>query len=99
MTEFSGGENSSELYFNNPLAFVAGMQGEALERIRRNTHLTLVCGQGQWEEGCIEETIAMGRLVDAKDIPNLTDIWGRESRHDWDYWKKQAAMHVPRLVS
>lgn len=93
------GQNSPEVYFNNPLAFVPGLSGEALERVRRNTHLTLVCGRGMWEEGCIEETLAMGELLPAKGIPCTIDIWGRDSRHDWDYWQKQVVVHLPRLLA
>ena len=92
-------ENGSELYLNNPLAFVPGLEGEALARVQRNTFLTLVCGQGKWEEGCIEETIALGRLLKHKQIPSETDIWGTDSRHDWDYWQKQVAMHLPRVLA
>ena len=98
LDDLTGGETSPELYFNNPLAFLPGLGGEALDHVRRNTHLTLVCGQGPYEEGCIEETIALGRLLRAKQIPSATDIWGRESRHDWDYWQKQVALHLPRVL-
>lgn len=98
MTELTK-ENSGELYFNNPLAFVPGLSGDALDRVRKHTHLTLVCGRGPYEEGCIEETIALGNLLQHKQIPSHTDIWGRDSRHDWDYWKKQVVMHLPRVLS
>ncbi|MDC0722222.1 alpha/beta hydrolase-fold protein [Nannocystis bainbridge] len=97
-TELTGKHNDAELYFNNPLAFVPGLRGEHLERLRRNTHLTLVCGRGAYEEGCIEETIALGQLLREKDIPSVTDIWGRESRHEWDWWQRQVAVHLPRLL-
>lgn len=93
------GDNHPELYFNNPLAFVPGLQGEHLDRVRKHTHLTLVCGRGKWEEGCIEETIALGELLQQKQIPSHTDIWGRDSKHDWDWWQKQVVVHLPRLVS
>lgn len=99
MTALTGGDNSQELYFNNPLAFVPGLQGEHLDRVRKNTHLTLVCGRGKWEEGCIEETIALGELLQHKQIPSQTDIWGRDSRHDWDWWQKQVSLHLPRLLA
>ena len=98
-TELTGGENNQELYFNNPLAFVPGLQGAGLDLVRRNTQITLVCGQGPYEEGCIEETIALGKLLRAKQIPSETDIWGRDSKHDWDYWKKQVALHLPRVLA
>jgi esterase/lipase superfamily enzyme len=99
MTALTGGESHSELYFNSPLHFVPGLQGEHLDRVRKNTHLTLVCGRGMWEEGCIEETIALGELLQHKQIPSQADIWGRDSRHDWDWWQKQVAVHLPRLLA
>lgn len=97
-TALTGGENNGDLYFNNPLAYVPGLDGAALDFVRQNTHLTLVCGQGPWEEGCIEETIALGHLLDRKGIPNLTDIWGKDSRHDWDWWRKQVVFHLGRML-
>lgn len=92
----NGGFDSAEVYFNNPLAFVPNLQGEALERIRRHTFISLVCGQGAYEEGCIEETIWLGQQLARKQVPHVTDIWGKESRHDWGWWKKQVVQHLTR---
>jgi esterase/lipase superfamily enzyme len=39
----------------------------------------------------------MGKLLDSKGIPNMTDVWGRDSRHDWDWWRKQAVLHFQRM--
>jgi len=51
MTHFTGGFSNLDVYFNNPIAYVAHLEGEALERVRRHTHLVLVCGRGQWRRG------------------------------------------------
>lgn len=96
MTHFTDGFSNAEVYFNNPLAYVRGLDGEPLERIRRNTRLVLVCGQGAFEEGCIEETQALADLCEAKGIPHDRDIWGRDSAHQWGWWKRQAAYHLAR---
>ena len=56
----------------------------------------MVCGTGKWEEGCIEETIALCDWFERKGIPHQRDIWGRDSVHDWDWWKKQAVYHLNR---
>lgn len=93
-TAFTDGEMTGDVYFNSPLHFVPGLQGAALERIRSQTHLTLVCGQGKWEEGCIEETIALAELLSAKGIPHTRDIWGRDVTHNWVWWKRQATLHL-----
>jgi len=94
--QINGGHNSQSVYFNNPLAYVPNLQGEALSRIRQNTHVVLVCGRGAFEEGCIEETLALGAVLKQKQIPSETDIWGPESRHDWAWWKKHLTKHMWR---
>jgi esterase/lipase superfamily enzyme len=96
MRGFTEGFDSPDVYFNNPLAFVPNLEGEHLERVRRHAHLVLVCGQGKWEEGCIEETRALGAVLDAKGISNETDIWGHDVSHDWHWWRRQAQYHLQR---
>ena len=94
ITHFTGGFSNTDVYFNNPLAYVPNLQGEHLERVRRNTHLALVCGQGPWEEGCIEETIALAAVLAAKDIPYERDLWGHDVSHGWAWWQRQARLHL-----
>ena len=53
-------EPSDLIYFNDPLAFVPNLGGAALERVRRQAHLTLVVGRGAHEHGCIPETVELG---------------------------------------
>ncbi|MDJ0841373.1 MAG: alpha/beta hydrolase-fold protein [Acidobacteriota bacterium] len=95
MTHFTGGFSNGDIYFNNPLAYVPNLEGEYLHRVQQ-THVSLVCGRGQWEEGCIEETIALGEILKRKEIPNEVDIWGRDSSHQWPWWRRQALYHLGR---
>ena len=97
LRNFTNGYDSAEVYFNNPLAFVPQLRGPALEAARQ-TKLTLVCGQGLWEEGCIEETRALAHVLRSKAIPCDEDIWGHDVRHDWEWWKRQAAFHFQRVL-
>jgi esterase/lipase superfamily enzyme len=94
-TALTHGEEHPELYFLNPLAFVPNLHGAELDRVRR-THLTLVCGQGRWEEGCIEETIALAEILAHKAIPHERDLWGFDVFHDWEWWRRQAVHHFGR---
>jgi esterase/lipase superfamily enzyme len=98
MTHFTDGFSNNDVYFNNPLAYLPNLGGEQLERVRRNTHLVLVCGQGAYEEGCIEETQAMADLCQAKGIPHTRDIWGHDVSHNWTWWKRQAQLHIGRKL-
>lgn len=85
---------SEEFYFNNPMAYAANLHGEALEHIRHNAHLSLVCGQGAWEEKCLAETQALGRILAEKGISHEQDIWGHDVEHHWDWWRKQVVHHL-----
>ncbi len=93
---FTGGYSNTDIYLNNPMAYVSNLEGEHLARVRDNTHLTLVCGQGQWEEGCIEETQTFARILEAKGISHFRDIWGHDVSHDWSWWHRQAWMHLSK---
>ncbi len=94
VTEFAGGLTSPDVYFNNPLAYVPNLAGEPLERVRRETQVTLVCGQGAWEDGNIEETQALAAVLAAKGIPCTLDLWGHDVAHEWTWWRRQALHHL-----
>jgi esterase/lipase superfamily enzyme len=93
-SQFLGGYRDQDAYFDNPLAFVPNLQNEALEQIREHTHLALVCGRGPYEEGCIEETLALAELCRLKGIPHDRDIWGLDVAHHWRWWQRQAVYHL-----
>jgi len=95
---FLGGYDDQEVYFHNPLAYAYNLSGAPLERIRERTRLTLVCGRGKWEEGCIEETQELGALLAHKGIDTHTDLWGHDVSHDWVWWKRQALYHLARTL-
>lgn len=94
ITAFTGGFTNDDVYFSNPMAFVANLEGEHLDRVRGHTHLALVCGQGQWEEGCIEETCRLADLLAAKGISHERDLWGHDVSHTWPWWHRQAQLHL-----
>lgn len=94
LTHFTSGFSNSDVYFNNPMAYASNMEGEYLERVQQHTRLALVCGQGKWEEGCIEETHALANILAAKKIPHHRDIWGHDVSHDWVWWQRQTVFHL-----
>ncbi len=93
-THFTGGYSSLDVYYNDPIAYVSNLNGEHLERIQQHTFLSMVCGQGPWEEGCIDETRLLCNLFEAKGIPHHRDIWGHDVAHDWNWWRRQAWFHL-----
>jgi esterase/lipase superfamily enzyme len=93
------GFDSGDIYFNNPMAFVPNLDGAPLEQLRELAHLVLVCGQGKWEDGNIEETLALAGLLADKGISHECDLWGQDVSHGWDWWQRQARHHLLRLIA
>lgn len=95
-THFTGGFSNEDVYYSNPIAYVPNMEGEVLERVRTQTHLSLVVGQGAFEEGCTEETRTLASILEYKGIPHSCDVWGHDVSHDWKWWHRQAWLHLSR---
>jgi len=93
-TWLTDGYESEAVYFNNPMAYVPNLDGEELERVRRNAHLVLVCGQGKWEDGNIEDTHAFADMLAAKGISHERHLWGHDVSHAWVWWRRQARHHL-----
>jgi esterase/lipase superfamily enzyme len=93
------GERGETLYFNTPLDYVANMDGDHLAWIRSQVFLLLVCGQGMWEDttGSLESTRALAAVLAEKGIPHEMDLWGHDVAHDWPWWRRQFAHHLPRF--
>jgi esterase/lipase superfamily enzyme len=96
VTPFVNGHQGPDIYFNNPVAYVPGLHGEELERVRRHTHLVLVCGRGKWEGGNIEDTERFSEILAAKGISHERDLWGHDVHHEWTWWRRQALYHLGR---
>ncbi|MCP5099958.1 MAG: hypothetical protein GY943_30765 [Chloroflexi bacterium] len=89
-----GQSDSNEVYFNNPIAYVANMSNGHLDYVRHNTHIALVCGQGAYEDSNLVETHRLADLLAAKGIHHERDIWGLDVEHHWYWWKKQIVHHL-----
>ncbi|MCB0154315.1 MAG: esterase, partial [Anaerolineae bacterium] len=86
--------DSPEVYYNNPLAYIYNMHDGHLDHVRWNTHLTLVCGQGAWEDKCLRDTHRLADQLAEKGVSHERDIWGHDVEHHWYWWRQQAAHHL-----
>lgn len=95
-----GGERGEAVYFNNPMDYVANLEGGHLAWLREQATLVLVCGQGQWEDttGALDSTRQFGELLAVKGIRHVVDLWGHDVPHDWPSWRRQIAHHLSRLA-
>jgi len=95
------GERGSAAYFHNPVDYVAHLGGEHLDWLRGHVFLVLVVGQGAFEEHPTRAQSGTRRLADllaGKGIPHELDVWGHDAAHDWPWWQRQAARHLPRIL-
>jgi esterase/lipase superfamily enzyme len=93
------GERGQDAYFNNPMDYVAHLQGHHLDWLRERLSLVLVVGQGMWEDstGSLASTRAFADLLRAKDLRVELDVWGDDVPHDWPSWRAQFAHHLQRF--
>lgn len=93
------GEPGDAVYFQNPTAYVGGLHGDHLEWLRHQVHLTLVCGQGMWEDttGALHSTRTLAGLLARLGISHELDLWGHDVAHDWPWWRRQFAHHLHRI--
>lgn len=95
---FTGPSASEEVYFNNPMAYVANLNGGELEHLRRHAHLTLVCGQGPWEDKCLADTKRLADLLAQKGIGHELELWGHDVAHHWHWWRQQLPYYLNRAL-
>jgi esterase/lipase superfamily enzyme len=94
------GEVGEATYFANPTAYVANMHGEHLAWVRSHANIVIVVGQGAFEVSPTQSlpgAYRMAEVLAQKGIPHELDVWGHDSAHDWPWWRKQIAHHLPRF--
>lgn len=94
------GERGEATYFSNPTDYVPNLHGSHLDWLRSRLFAVLVAGQGAWEThltGALPSSKHMSHLLGEKGIPHELDLWGHDVSHDWEWWQKQIAHHLPRF--
>lgn len=85
------------VYRNSPVDYLAGMPSDHPYIAEYNKHRGIICvGQGAWEVP--ETTRRMAQICQEKGIHLWVDFWGYDCAHDWDWWYKQVAYFVPKLL-
>lgn len=92
LLKFQGDEN---YYFSSPRAFLPGLEGELLDKLRQR-YILMPFGQGRWENP--DETWQMAHLLGAKGVPNRVDPWDWRWDHDWVTWREMLPKYLDELV-
>jgi esterase/lipase superfamily enzyme len=79
------GYSDDDSYFNDPLAYLPGLKEEQFLRAYRN-HLRFILAAGEWDFA-LDGNLRLSRLLEAKGVKHILDIWGDHTRHDWPWWQ------------
>ena len=91
-----GFEGTGDYYFASPLAFLPGLEGGALDRLRQRFFI-LAFGQGRWEAP--GESWRMANVLGSKGVPNRVDAWDERYDHDWPTWREMLPLYLDDLVT
>jgi esterase/lipase superfamily enzyme len=94
------GDLGDATYFANPTAYVSNLHGDHLGWLRSRLAVLLVAGQGPWETnptGALPSSRRLARLLQDKGVSCELDLWGPDVSHDWEWWRRELAHHLPRF--
>lgn len=87
---FAEGATTDELYFNNPIEYVANEHDPArLDALRR---LDIILAIGRDDPSCGSNEALSGELW-SKDIWHALRIWDGWA-HDWPYWRRMVSRYI-----
>jgi esterase/lipase superfamily enzyme len=69
-------------YFNSPASFIPHMDAAWTTRLAR---IAWVIATGEYDS-LVEDNRTFAGVLDAKGIPNHTEIWPGVFGHDWPFW-------------
>ncbi len=93
------GDRGDAAYFTNPTDYVPHLHGAHLDWLRGRLHVVLTVGEGPWERhptASLPEAHRMAGLLAERGISHDLDVWGHDAAHDWPWWRRQIAHHLPR---
>jgi esterase/lipase superfamily enzyme len=96
----SWGDRGDATHFANPTDYVPNLHGDHLDWLRGHLSILLVVGQGAWEThptGALPSTVRLAAMLQEKGIRCELDLWGYDVSHDWEWWQRQLAHHLPRF--
>ena len=96
--EYGFGSYMDEVvYQNSPVHFLENLPADHPYVEKYNRNQGIICaGQGPWEVP--ETSFRLKDIFARKGINVWVDIWGTDVLHDWDWWFKQVAYFLPKML-
>ncbi|TDB67020.1 esterase family protein [Arundinibacter roseus] len=86
---FLHGHYDEQVYFNNPVDFVAQEQGW------RYGHMKIILGTSEWDI-CLADNQRMSEILHQKGIGHWLDVRGWE-KHDWPLWNAMFPQYLSSM--
>jgi esterase/lipase superfamily enzyme len=88
------GFDSPEVYFNNPVDYLPGLEDPRyLDPIRR---MGIVLGTGEWDI-CREANLRFSDILTRKGIAHWLDV-RPGAVHDWPLWREAFPLYISQIV-
>ena len=95
ITRFTHGWYDDNVYFNNPVDYVANLTDEGTLAHLASCEIRLVTGTGPWERR--EESYRLSHVLARRGIRHAVDDWGPLGGHDWPFWIGQMREYLSRV--
>lgn len=94
-----GGYMDDLVYLNSPCHCLQNMPYDhPYMGLYARSHMFFCVGQGAWEEELLIDTRKLEQVLKSRHIPAFVDYWGYDVNHDWDWWQKQAAYFLGKIL-
>lgn len=88
--EFLNGYYSDDVYFNNPVDYLPGLEDPwYLTRIK---DINIILGTGEWDFN-LQENYHLSGLLNSKEIPYNLNV-RQNTGHDWHWWREMFAEYM-----
>lgn len=94
--DYTHGWMTDEIYYNNPMSFVPGIDGSQLDTIKHHSQVHIVTGQGDFEAPHASRRFS--KMLWDKGIWNNLDVWGHDMKHDWPTWRAMLPYYLNEKV-
>jgi esterase/lipase superfamily enzyme len=95
---YIGDYMDDKVYLQSPLHYLANLHDGHYLDLYRQSKIILCCGQGRWEEECLQDTRQLSHLLANKGVNHWLDLWGNDVDHDWPWWRKQLPYFLDQVV-
>jgi esterase/lipase superfamily enzyme len=93
---YTRGVMTDDIYFNNPMSFVANMGDSHQRHMLAHSQIHLVTGRGAFEAPHASERFS--KMLWDHGIWNNLDMWGEDMKHDWPTWRAMLPYYLSEKV-